>query len=111
MPRRATDPEADGGGLAHTMSSPLEQQRPTDFEADNFGGTKKAGTFPPGPPGSMPPRTFEAVEPMATPKEKDEDRLDSNSSGSARLHSEAPQDGITDRSVGTEGGPRKRKMR
>ena len=111
MPRRATDPEADGGGLAHTMSSPLEQQRPTDFEADNFGGTKKAGTFPPGPPGSMPPRTFEAVEPMATSKEKDEDRLDSNSSGSARLHSEAPQDGITDRSVGTEGGPRKRKMR
>jgi len=48
---------------------------------------------------------------MTTTNEKDEDRLDSNSSGSARLHSEVPQDGITDRSVGTEGGPRKRKMR
>lgn len=111
MPRRATDPEADGGALAHTVSSPLEQQRSSDFEADNFGGTKKAGTFPPGPPGSMPPRTFEAAEPMTTSHEKDEDRLDSNSSGSARLQSEALHDGITDRSVGTEGGPRKRKMR
>lgn len=111
MPRRATDPEADGGALAHTVSSPLEQQRPSDFEADNFGGTKKAGTFPAGPPGNMPPRTFEAAEPLTTSHEKDEDRLDSNSSGSARLQSEAPHDGITDRSVGTEGGPRKRKMR
>lgn len=111
MPRRATDPEADGGALAHTVSSPLEQQRPADFEADGFGGTKKAGTFPAGPPNNMPPRTYEAVEPMTTSNEKDEERLGSNSSGSARLHSEVPQDGITDRSVGTEAGPRKRKMR
>jgi Ca2+:H+ antiporter len=111
MPRRATDPEADGGALAHTVSSPLEQQRPADFEADNFGGTKKAGTFPAGPPNNMPPRTFEASEPLTTSPEKEEDRLDSNSSGSARLHSEAPNDGITDRSAGTEAGPRKRKMR
>jgi Ca2+:H+ antiporter len=110
MPRRATDPEADGGALSHTVSSPLEQQRTADFEAEGFGGTKKAGTFPAGPPNNMPPRTFEAVEPMATTNEKDEDRLGSNSSGSARLHSEAPQDGIVDRSVGAEGGPRKRKM-
>ena len=111
MPRRATDPEADGGALSHTVSSPLEQHRTADFEADGFGGTKKAGTFPTGPPGNMPPRTYEAAEPMTTSNEKDEDRLDSNSSGSARLHSEAPQNGIVDRSVGAEGGPRKRKMR
>lgn len=111
MPRRATDPEADGGALAHTVSSPLEQQRPADFEAGGFGGTKKAGTFPAGPPNNMPPRTYEAAEPMTTSNEKDEERLGSNSSGSARLHSEVPQDGITDRSVGTEAGPRKRKMR
>lgn len=111
MPRRATDPEADGGALAHTVSSPLEQQRPADFEAEGFGGTKKAGTFPAGPPNNMPPRIYEAAEPMTTSNEKDEERLGSNSSGSARLHSEVPQDGITDRSVGTEAGPRKRKMR
>jgi len=111
MPRRATDPEADGGTLVHTVSSPIEQHRPADFEADGFGGTKKAGTFPTGPPGNMPPRTYEAAEPLTTSNEKDEDRLGSNSSGSARLHSEIPQDSVVDRSVGAEGGPRKRKMR
>lgn len=106
-PRRRSD-EEDGGGLTHTMSSPIDQRRSAEVAQENseFGGTKKAGTFPAGPPGNIPPRAQEASEPtMAIPNEKDEHGLGSNSSGSAH------QDGVVDRSVGAESGPRKRKMR
>lgn len=95
------------------MSSPLDQRRSADHnpEMEDYGGTKKAGTFPAGPPGNMPSRAQEASEPMKSPNEKDEHGLGSNSSGSARLPSESQPDGIVDRSVGTDAGPRKRKMR
>jgi Ca2+:H+ antiporter len=107
-PRRRSD-EEDGGELTHTMSSPIDQIHNPEME--DFGGTKKAGTFPAGPPGNIPPRTREAVEPMKSPNEKDEHGLGSNSSGSARPASDSQPDGIVDRSVGTDAGPRKRKMR
>lgn len=111
-PKRHSD-EEDGGALAHTMSSPIDQRRSAENnpEMEDFGGTKKAGTFPAGPPGNMPPRAQEASEPMKTFNEKDEHGLGSNSSGSARLPSEAQPDGTVDRSVGSDAGPRKRKMR
>lgn len=111
-PRRRTD-EEDGGGLTHTMSSPIDRQRSADFGPDDaeFGGAKKAGTFPTGPPGNMPPRAQEAVEPMASPNEKEEHGLGSNSTGSGSYPAESQPDGIVDRSVGSEAGPRKRKMR
>jgi len=111
-PRRRAD-EEDGGALTHTMSSPIDQRRSADYnpDVDDFGGTKKAGTFPTGPSENMPPRAREASEPMTSPNEKDEHGLGSNSSASARLPSESQENGITDRSVGSEAGPRKRKMR
>lgn len=112
LPRRTTDEEADGGSLTQTVSSPTQQQRSAGIDPNNeFGGAKKATTFPRGPPGDMPPRAYEAAEPMTSPNEKEEHGLGSNSSGSARVNSEAQQDGIVDRSVGAEGGPRKRKLR
>lgn len=106
-PKRRSD-EEDGGALTHTMSSPIDQRRSVENnpEMEDFGGTKKAGTFPAGPPGNMPPRAQEVNEPMKSPNEKDEHGLGSNFSAS-----EPQQDGIVDRSVGAEAGPRKRKMR
>jgi hypothetical protein len=111
-PRRQTDVE-DGGALTQTMSSPIDQRPSADYNpgVDDFGGTKKAGTFPTGPSENIPPRAREASEPMTSANEKDEHGLGSNSSGSARLPMETQQNGIVDRSVGAESGPRKRKMR
>jgi len=89
------------------MSSPIDQRRSVENpEMEDYGGTKKAGTFPAGPPGNLPTRAQEVNEPMKSPNEKDEHGLGSNSSAS-----EPQQDGIVDRSVGAEAGPRKRKMR
>jgi len=108
-PRRHAD-EEDGAALSHTMSSPIDQ-RDHDPDMEDFGGAKKAGTFPAGPTGNMPPRAQEPSQPMKSPNEKDEHGLGSNSSGSARPPSESQQTDIIDRSVGPEAGPRKRKMR
>lgn len=113
-PRKIPDEEAaDGGRLTHTVSSPLAHERPADYEVENngYGGTKKAGTFPAGPPGNMPRRSKEASEPMASPNEKDEQRIDSNTSSSARVPSEPQQGGFVERSIGAEDGPRKRRLR
>jgi Ca2+:H+ antiporter len=112
-PRRRSDVEDGGAPLTQTMSSPIDQQRSADFNhgVDDFGGTKKAGTFPAGPPGDIPTRAREASEPMTSPNEKDEHGLGSNDSGSATLTSDPHQNGAADRSVGPESGPRKRKMR
>jgi Ca2+:H+ antiporter len=94
------------------MSSPMDRERSADFpENDDFGGTKKAGTFPAGPQVNLPPRAREASEAMPSPNEKDEHGLGSNSSGSARAPLDAHQGGVVDRSVGDDAGPRKRKMR
>jgi Ca2+:H+ antiporter len=112
-PRIRSDVEDGGAPLTQTMSSPIDQQRSADFNhgVDDFGGTKKAGTFPAGPPGDIPTRAREASEPMNSPNEKDEHGLGSNDSGSATLTSDPHQNGAVDRSVGPESGPRKRKMR
>ncbi|KAM0717443.1 hypothetical protein Q7P37_007295 [Cladosporium fusiforme] len=113
-PRRTSDEEAaDGGALTHTVSSPTDHQRSAaqDPESKEFGGTKKAGTFPKGPPGNIPRRSHEAAEPMASPNEKEEHGIGSNASSSARVPSEPHQNGFVERSVGAEDGPRKRKLR
>lgn len=110
-PRRISDIEADGGGLRHTVSSPMDQRRAEEeAEAAGFGGTKKSGTFPRGPAGDMPARGQEPIEPMFSPNEKDEERgIGSNSSAAASVPSQPS--GFVEKSVGAEDGPRKRRLR
>ena len=118
QPKRQRDEEnsaRDGGALSQTvtendLSSPVEQQRRAQWNGEknsDFGGPKKAGTFPEGPHGNMPPRRSREEAEAAT-SEKGEG---SGLSGSTNVLSEDQPDGIVDRSVGTETGARKRKSR
>lgn len=120
-PRRQRDEEnspRDGGELSQTMtendlSSPIEQQRREQWNGEKssgFGGPKKAGTFPEGPHGNMPPRRSREEAEAAT-SEKGEGNMGSGLSGSTNVPSEGQQEGIVDRSVGAESGARKRKSR
>lgn len=116
-PRRLRDEENSPNGipLAHVvseneLSSPVERQRRADWESKNPSilGPKKAGTFPEGPNGSMPKRSFE--QPDAKFGE-DSEVPRSGFSGSTTVPSEEQPNGFVEQSVGAGEGARKRKSR